>query len=70
MSPYRTVYNLLRNPQSRGKLQDEGYQLLALLQIPAWVAVQHLHRAWPRSAPADPWHILRSQALRIGPSPS
>lgn len=42
--------NFLRNAQCRGILQDEGYQLLALLQIPAWVAVQYLQGAQPRSA--------------------
>ena len=52
VSTYRTMYNFLRNPQSGGILQDEGHQLLALLQIPAWVAVQHLQRSRPRSAAA------------------
>ena len=49
-STYRTMRNFLRNPQGRGILQDEGDKVLALLQVPAWVAVQHLHGSQATSA--------------------
>ncbi len=52
-STYRAMRHFLRNPQSRGILQNEGHEVLALLQISTRIAVQHLQGSKQMSAAGD-----------------